>query len=289
MMRSAIGFLIDMDGVIYRGPELIPGAVEFIAQSAAIRTSRSCSSPTTASAPAATWRRSCNRMGIAGRGRRTSSPARWRRPASSRSRSRTARPTSSAKAGCSTPCTQNGYAIVDQSPDYVVVGEGRTLSFEMLEHAVQMVLDGAKLIATNLDPNCPTQHGTRPGCGAIVSLIEVATGIKAFSVGKPSPVMMRMARKELGMATQRNDHDRRHDGDRHPGRRADGLPHDPGAHGRHEREDLAKFAYQPGIWSSIRVADLCDRTRELEEIFPPIISLADDTPHDLQEWIAAHA
>ena len=71
----------------------------------------------------------------------------------------------------------------------------------MLEHAVQMVLGGAKLIATNLDPNCPTQSGTRPGCGAIVSLIEVATGIKAFSVGKPSPVMMRTARKELGMAT----------------------------------------------------------------------------------------
>src|SRR5262249_27698854 len=70
-----------------------------------------------------------------------------------------------------------------------------------LEQAVQMVLDGAKLIATNLDPNCPTNSGTRPGCGAIVSLIEKATGIKAFSVGKPSPVMMRAARKELGLAT----------------------------------------------------------------------------------------
>jgi NagD protein len=95
----------------------------------------------------------------------------------------------------------NGYSVVDKSPDYVVVGEGRTLSFEMLEHAVQMVIGGAKLIATNLDPNCPTQSGIRPGCGAIVSLIESATGIKAFSVGKPSPVMMRTARKEIGMAT----------------------------------------------------------------------------------------
>ena len=89
----------------------------------------------------------------------------------------------------------NGYSVVDQSPDYVVVGEGRTLSFEMLEHAVQMVIDGAKLIATNLDPNCPTQNGTRPGCGAIVSLIEAATGVNAFSVGKPSPVMMRTPAK----------------------------------------------------------------------------------------------
>src|SRR4029077_12750234 len=95
----------------------------------------------------------------------------------------------------------NGYAVVDKSTDYVVVGEGGTLSFEMLEHAVQVALGGAKLIATNLDPNCPTHSCTRPGCGAIVSLIEVATGIKAFSVGKPSPVMMRTARKEIDIAT----------------------------------------------------------------------------------------
>ena len=62
-----------------------------------------------------------------------------------------------------------------------------------------MILNGAKLIATNLDPNCPTQSGTRPGCGAIVAMLETATGLKAFSVGKPSPVMMRGAREQLGL------------------------------------------------------------------------------------------
>ena len=41
----------------------------------------------------------------------------------------------------------------------------------------------------------------RPGCGAIVAMLETATGVKAFSVGKPSPVMMRAARKELGLTT----------------------------------------------------------------------------------------
>ena len=95
----------------------------------------------------------------------------------------------------------NGYSIVDHDPDYVVVGEGRAFTFEMFEAATRMIVDGAKLIATNLDPNCPTQHGMRPGCGAIVAMLETATGLKAFSVGKPSPVMMRMARKELGLAT----------------------------------------------------------------------------------------
>src|SRR5207302_8798692 len=61
---------------------------------------------------------------------------------------------------------------------------------------------GARLIATNLDPSCPMANGTiRPGCGALVALLEAATGARAFSVGKPSPVMMRAARKELGLRT----------------------------------------------------------------------------------------
>jgi len=96
---------------------------------------------------------------------------------------------------------ENGYAVVDHDPDYVVVGEGRSHNFEMLETAVRMIENGARLVATNLDPNCPTQHGLRPGCGAIVAMLETATGRKAFSVGKPSPVMMRAARKELGLNT----------------------------------------------------------------------------------------
>jgi NagD protein len=83
----------------------------------------------------------------------------------------------------------------------VVVGEGRIISFEMVEAALRMILGGAKLIATNLDPNCPTEAGLRPGCGATVAMLETASGVKAFSVGKPSPYMLRAARKELGLTT----------------------------------------------------------------------------------------
>ncbi len=64
-----------------------------------------------------------------------------------------------------------------------------------------MIIGGAKLVATNLDPNCPTESGLRPGCGATVAMLEAASGVKAFSVGKPSPVMLRGARKELGLTT----------------------------------------------------------------------------------------
>ena len=62
-----------------------------------------------------------------------------------------------------------------------------------------MILRGAKLVATNLDPNCPVKDGLRPGCGAMVAMLETAAGVKAFSVGKPSPFMMRAARKDLAI------------------------------------------------------------------------------------------
>jgi NagD protein len=103
--------------------------------------------------------------------------------------------------GLLTALHHHGYAIVDHDPDYVVVGEGRTFNLEMVEAAVRMITKGARLVATNMDPNCPTQNGLRPGCGAMVSMLETATGVKAFSVGKPSPFMMRAARKELGLTT----------------------------------------------------------------------------------------
>lgn len=141
----------------------------------------------------------------------------------------------------------NGYTVVDDDADYVVVGEGRTLTFEMIERGVRLVERGARLIATNLDPSCPTESGIRPGCGAIVAMIEKATGVKAFSVGKPSPVMMRAARKEMGLSSEQTI------------MVGDTMETDIlGAvqlgyrsvlvlSGGTKREDLTKFAYQPDI------------------------------------------
>ena len=157
------------------------------------------SSPTTASARAATWsRKLCDGLDVEDEHVFTCAMATARFLAQQK-------PGGTAfvigEGGLLTALHQNGYAVVDHDPDYVVVGEGRTFNLEMVEAAVRMILGGAKLIATNLDPNCPTQNGLRPGCGAMVAMLETATGVKAFSVGKPSPVMMRAARKELGLAT----------------------------------------------------------------------------------------
>ncbi len=193
------GFLIDMDGVIYRGSELIPGADLFVQQLLDSHTPflfLTNNSQRTRRDVATKLRR----MGVPVEDRHVFTCA----MATARFLA-LQKPGGTAfvigEGGLLNALHLNGFSIVDHSPDYVVVGEGRTLTFETLELAVQMILSGAKLIATNLDPNCPTRAGLRPGCGATVAMLETATNKRAFSVGKPSPVMMRAARKELGLST----------------------------------------------------------------------------------------
>jgi NagD protein len=93
------------------------------------------------------------------------------------------------------------YAITRELPDYVIVGEGRLLNYELMEQAHRFIAQGAGLISTNADTWCPTDAGPRPGCGAIVALLESASGRKAYHVGKPNPFMMRAARKRIGLST----------------------------------------------------------------------------------------
>ena len=194
------GYLIDMDGVVYRGPELIPGADHFVRllreQNLPFRFLTNNSQRTRRDVAA-----KLARMGVEVEEEHifTCAMATARFLAGQR---RNGTAFVIGEGGLLTALHQNGYAIVDHEPDYVVGGEGRTFNLEQVEAAVRMILGGAKLIATNLDPNCPTQNGLRPGCGAMVSMLEVATGVKAFSVGKPSPVMMRAARKEMGLAAE---------------------------------------------------------------------------------------
>jgi NagD protein len=193
------GYLIDMDGVLYRGNELIAGADIFINQLRArnipfrMLTNNSQRTRRDVVAKLARLGINVNEEHIF-----TSAMATARYLAKQK-------PKGTAfvigEGGLLTALHQNGYAVVDHDPDYVVVGEGRTMNLELVEAAVRMIMKGAKLIGTNLDPNCPTQHGLRPGCGALVAMLEISTGLKAFSVGKPSPVMLRAARKELGLTT----------------------------------------------------------------------------------------
>jgi NagD protein len=191
------GYLIDMDGVIYRGSQLIPGAERFISELLRLKVPflfLTNNSQRTRRDVATKLQRLGIDVGEEHVFTCAMATARFLAQQKPRGTAFVI-----GEGGLLTALHSNGYAIVEKDPDYVVVGEGRTFNFEMVEAALGMILSGAKLVATNLDPNCPTQAGTRPGCGALVAMLETASGVKAFSVGKPSPVMLRGARKELGL------------------------------------------------------------------------------------------
>jgi NagD protein len=254
------GFLIDMDGVIYRGGQLIEGAADFIYQLQASSTPFTfLTNNSQRTRRDVVTRLDRMRIDVEERHVFTCAIATARFLAQQLPRG-TAYVIG--EGGLLQALHANGYSIVDHDPDYIVVGEGRAFTFEMLEAATRMIVGGAKLIATNLDPNCPTQHGTRPGCGAIVAMLETATGLKAFSVGKPSPVMMRMARKELGLATAETTIV----GDTMETDILGGVQMGYRTvlvlSGGTRREDLARYAYRPDVIVE-SVADLCSLDPEL--------------------------
>jgi NagD protein len=194
------GYLIDMDGVIYRGGALIDGADRFIRElvdrdvpfmfltNNSQRTRRDVATK-------------LRRMGFpVGEGHVFTCAMATARFLAGQKPGGTAFVIG--EGGLLTALHRHGYSIVDKDADFVVVGEGRTFNAEVVEDALNMVLNGARLVSTNPDPNCPTQTGTRPGCGAITAMLESASGVQAFSVGKPSPIMMRGARKELRLRAE---------------------------------------------------------------------------------------
>ena len=200
-MNDQYGFLIDMDGVIYSGGQLIPGAVDFIG--ALLDQDRPFMFLTNNSQRT---RRDImtrlNRLSISVSEKHIFTCADATAAYLARQK-----PGGTAyvigEGGLLTALHEQGFSVVDKDPDFVVIGECRTFNAEMMEAVLNLLIGGAKFIATNLDQNCPTSDGMRPGCGALVSMLERASGKKAFSVGKPSPVMMRGARKELSLDAKR--------------------------------------------------------------------------------------
>jgi NagD protein len=192
------GVLIDMDGVIYRGSTIIPGADRFIASLKEAKipflflTNNSRST----------------RRDLASRlvqlGIEVEEGHIYTSAMATAEFLAVQKPKGSAfvlgEGGLILALHEAGYSMVERAPDYVVVGEGRALTLEAVEKAIDFIIEGSRLVATNLDPAPKVKGWPKPGTAAVVAMLESATGIKAFSVGKPSPVMMRSARKSLGLS-----------------------------------------------------------------------------------------
>lgn len=284
-MTMRKGFLIDMDGVVYRGSDLIPGADRFIRelQARQIPFSFLTNNSQRTRRDVVT---KLGRMGINVDERHVFTCA----MATARFLARQ-KPGGTAfvigEGGLLHALHRNGYSIVDQDADYVVVGEGRSVTLEMLEVAIRLILAGSKLIATNLDPNCPTKSGIRPGAGATVAFLEAATGAKALNVGKPSPLMMRMARKELNLAASEtimigDTMDTDILGGMQMGYRTILV-----LSGGTKAEDVDRFPYQPDLIVD-SIADVLNQLDTLDRSLPLPLR-EDDTPADLQQWMSRAA
>jgi NagD protein len=97
------------------------------------------------------------------------------------------------EAGLTTALHDAGYTLTERAPDYVVLGETRTYSFERITRAIRLIGAGARFIATNPDPTGPAPDGPLPATGSVAALITRATGAEPYYVGKPNPLMMRSA------------------------------------------------------------------------------------------------
>jgi 5'-nucleotidase len=188
-------YLIDMDGVIVRGSELIPGADAFLDR---LR-QRNIKFLILTNNPLYTQRdlqHRLQRIGVNVTGDHIYTSA-----LATAQFLKMQMPDGTAfvigESGLTQALHEAGYVLTDHHPDYVVVGETSALNFERLTQAVRLVSQGARFIATNPDPSGPGDGGLVPACGAIAAFIQSATGVEPYFVGKPNALMMRSALRYL--------------------------------------------------------------------------------------------
>jgi NagD protein len=188
-------YLMDMDGVIVRGSEPVPGAPEFITRLRErgarflVLTNNSIYAP----------RDLANRLRYLGID--VTDDAIYTSAIATARFLHSQRPNGTAyvigEAGLTTALHDVGYVLTEHEPEYVVLGETTSYSFERITRGVRLILGGARFIATNPDANGPAEGGIAPATGAVAALIERATGVAPYYVGKPNPLMVRTALRTI--------------------------------------------------------------------------------------------
>jgi NagD protein len=189
--REIRSWLMDMDGVLVREEQPIPGADRFLARL------RELGTPFLLLTNNSTYTRRDLVARLAAAGLEVPEEAIWTSALATARFLEDQRPEGSAfvigEAGLTTALHDAGYTLTDRDPDYVVLGETRTYSFERITRAIRLIADGARFIATNPDPTGPSNEGPVPATGSVAALISRATGVEPYYVGKPNPLMMRSA------------------------------------------------------------------------------------------------
>ncbi|GAA2241689.1 HAD-IIA family hydrolase [Rarobacter faecitabidus] len=184
-------WLTDMDGVLVHENKALPGAAEFIAtlrekeRRFLVLTNNSIFTPRDLAAR------------LAASGIEVPEESIWTSALATARFLATQAPRGSAyvigEAGLTTALYEAGYIMTESRPDFVVLGETRTYSFEAITKAIRAIHGGARFIATNPDVTGPSPEGPLPATGAVAAMITAATGRKPYFVGKPNPMMFRSA------------------------------------------------------------------------------------------------
>ncbi len=261
IIRSKKGFISDMDGVIYQGSTLIPGVKDFV-----------------------TWLQKEKKQFLFLTNSSERTPLELRKKLQSMgldieeshfytSALATAHFLKTQAPGCSAyiigahglinALYEVGIPFNDVNPEYVVVGETTGYNYEMIIKATELINKGAKLIGTNGDMTSPSDRGVIPACRALIAPIELATGKKAYFIGKPNPLMMRTGLKKLGVHSE----EAVMIGDRMDtdiiGGVESGMETVLVMSGLSNRESIKKFSYQPHYILD-RVGDLVPKKQKLE-------------------------
>ena len=195
LIKNKNGFICDMDGVIYHGNKILPGVKEFI-EWLQKENKRFLFLTNSSERSQRELQDKLARMGIM-----VDKEHFYTSALATATFLHSQKPKGSAfvigEAGLLNALYDLGYRMNNIDPDYVVMGEARSYSYEKIEQAVNLVMNGAKLIGTNPDVNGPIENGIAPATAALIAPIEIATGKKAYFVGKPNPLMMRIALKKI--------------------------------------------------------------------------------------------
>lgn len=196
LLRAKKGFICDMDGVIYKGDQLLPGVKEFVDW--LYREDKKYLFLTNSSGKSLKeLQQKLRRMGLeVDENHFYTSALATAKFLSLQS------PKCSAYviggSGLYNALHDVGIAINDVNPDYVVIGETSRYNYESICQAMKHVNNGAKLIGTNTDITGTSEQGIIPACRALTAPIEVTTGKNAYYIGKPNPLMMRTGLRMLG-------------------------------------------------------------------------------------------
>lgn len=195
------GYLLDMDGVLYRGDTMIPGAKEFILYLQEHKIPHLFLTNNSRPTPRDITHKLEKKIGV-----QINENSIYTSAMSTAHFLASQKENGSAfvlgEGGLQKALYDVGYSINEIDPDFVVVGENRVLTLDMIEKAIDHIIGGAKLIATNLDPSPKVKGWPKPGTGAVIKMLEEATGKKCFCLGKPSPILMRDARKHLKLKSE---------------------------------------------------------------------------------------